>query len=42
VAGLKVYARWDVTIDNTGGGGAKNQGANGADATGWTQATVKS
>ena len=30
VAGLKVYARWDATIDNTGGGGAKNQGANDA------------
>ncbi len=28
VAGLKVYTRWDATIDNTGGGGAKNQGAN--------------
>jgi hypothetical protein len=30
VTGLKVYARWDATIDNTGGGGAKNQGANDA------------
>ena len=30
VSGLKVYARWDATIDNTGGGGAKNQGANDA------------
>jgi glucoamylase len=30
VAGLKVYARWDATIDNTGGGGAKNEGANDA------------
>src|SRR3954453_15848014 len=30
VAGLKVYARWDATIDNTGGGGAKNTGANDA------------
>jgi glucoamylase len=30
VAGLKVYARWDATIDNTGGGGAKNTGANSA------------
>ena len=29
-SGLKVYARWDATIDNTGGGGAKNQGANDA------------
>ena len=30
VAGLKVYARWDATIDNTGGRGAKNTGANDA------------
>jgi glucan 1,4-alpha-glucosidase len=30
VAGLKVYVRWDATIDNTGGGGTKNQGANDA------------
>ena len=28
IADLKVYARWDATIDNTGGGGAKNAGAN--------------
>src|SRR5581483_73096 len=28
VAGLKVYARWDATIDNTGGGGPSNAGAN--------------
>ena len=28
VAGLKVYARWDATIDNTGGGGTTNAGAN--------------
>jgi hypothetical protein len=30
MAGLKVYARWDATIDYTGGGGAKNEGANDA------------
>jgi glucoamylase len=30
VAGLKVYARWDATIDNTGGGGSSNAGANNA------------
>ena len=30
VAGLKVYARWDATIDNTGGGGSSNAGANSA------------
>jgi len=30
VAGLKVYARWDAAIDNTGGGGARNTGANDA------------
>ena len=28
IAGLKVYVRWDATIDNTGGGGSKNAGAN--------------
>ncbi len=28
IADLKVYARWDATIDNTGGGGSKNEGAN--------------
>src|ERR1700685_1686447 len=30
LAGLKVYARWDATIDNTGGGGSSNAGANNA------------
>ena len=28
IADLKVYVRWDATIDNTGGGGSKNAGAN--------------
>jgi glucoamylase len=28
VARLKVYVRWDATIDNTGGGGPANKGAN--------------
>jgi glucoamylase len=30
VARLKVYVRWDATIDNTGGGGSTNKGANSA------------
>ena len=42
VAGLKVYARWDATIDNTGGGGAKNQGANDATIDPATTALVAS
>ena len=42
VAGLKVYARWDATIDNTGGGGAKNEGANDATIDPATTALVAS
>jgi glucan 1,4-alpha-glucosidase len=42
VAGLKVYARWDATIDNTGGGGAKNTGANDATIDPATTALVSS
>ena len=42
VAGLKVYARWDATIDNTGGGGAKNTGANDATIDSATTALVSS
>jgi glucoamylase len=42
VAGLKVYARWDATIDNTGGGGAKNTGANDAAIDPATTALVSS
>ena len=42
VAGLKVYARWDATIDNTGGGGAKNDGANDATIDPATTALVSS
>jgi glucan 1,4-alpha-glucosidase len=30
IAALKVYARWDATIDNTGGGGSTNAGSNNA------------
>ena len=41
-SGLKVYARWDATIDNTGGGGAKNQGANDATIDPATTALVAS
>jgi hypothetical protein len=42
VARLKVYARWDATIDNTGGGGAKNLGANNAAIDPATTALVSS
>ena len=42
VTGLKVYARWDATIDNTGGGGAKNEGANDATVDPATTALVVS
>jgi glucan 1,4-alpha-glucosidase len=42
VAGLKVYARWDATIDNTGGGGDKNTGANDATIDPATTALVSS
>src|SRR5690242_12089944 len=42
VAGLKVYVRWDATIDNTGGGGTKNQGANDAAIDPATTALVSS
>jgi glucoamylase len=42
VAGLKVYARWDATIDNTGGGGPKNEGANDATIDPATTALVAS
>src|SRR5690349_300344 len=42
VAGLKVYVRWDATIDNTGGGGTKNQGANDAAVDPATTALVSS
>ena len=42
MAGLKVYARWDATIDNTGGGGAKNEGANDATIDPATTALVAS
>jgi len=42
VAGLKVYARWDATIDNTGGGGATNAGANTATINPATTALVSS
>lgn len=42
VAGLKVYARWDATIDNTGGGGDKNAGANDATIDPATTALVSS
>src|SRR6202012_4945950 len=41
-SGLKVYARWDATIDNTGGGGAKNAGANTATIDPATTALVSS
>jgi glucoamylase len=42
VAGLKVYARWDATIDNSGGGGATNAGANTATIDPATTALVSS
>jgi glucoamylase len=42
VSGLKIYARWDATIDNTGGGGAKNTGANDAAIDPATTALVSS
>ena len=42
VAGLKVFVRWDATIDNTGGGGAKNAGANDATIDPATTALVAS
>ena len=42
VAALKVYARWDATIDNTGGGGAKNDGGNDATIDPATTALVSS
>jgi glucoamylase len=42
VAGLKVYARWDATIDNTGGGGTTNAGANNATTDPATTALVSS
>src|SRR6202035_2845138 len=42
VAGLKVYARWDATIDNTRRGGPKNQGANDAPIAPATTALVAS
>ena len=42
VAGLKVYARWDATIDNTGGGGSSNAGANNATIDPATTALISS
>ncbi len=42
VAGLKVYARWDATIDNTGGGGSSNAGANSATIAPRTTALISS
>jgi glucoamylase len=42
LAGLKVYARWDATIDNTGGGGSSNAGANNATIAPPTTALISS
>ena len=42
LAGLKVYARWDATIDNTGGGGSSNAGANSATIAPLTTALISS
>jgi glucan 1,4-alpha-glucosidase len=39
---LKVYVRWDATIDNTGGGGSANAGANNATTDPATTALVSS
>jgi hypothetical protein len=41
-ARLKVYVHWDATIDNTGGGGTKNRGANDAAIDPATTALVSS
>jgi glucoamylase len=42
VAGLKVYVRYDATVDNTGGGGPSNAGANNATIDPATTALVSS
>ncbi len=42
IRGLKVYVRYDATIDNTGGGGATNGGANNATVDPATTALVSS
>ena len=42
VSGLKVYVRYDATIDNTGGGGQTNAGANNATVDPATTALVSS
>ena len=42
VSGLKVYVRYDATIDNTGGGGHTNAGANNATIDPATTALVSS
>jgi glucan 1,4-alpha-glucosidase len=42
IRGLKVYVRFDATIDNTGGGGSTNGGANNATVNPATTALVSS